>query len=1554
MRESRVIIFIVSLLLTLGAFVVPSNIKGIAKNRQITKEYLVKEDVYLRNGSNTAKNYNYENITSVHGAQYADKGFRVINSKYNGSDEIIGIMKFDLPVAAEITSSNYDKFELQFSVFKNADYNTGNQHYVFRYTTDISWNETTITWNNRPASVDRTNTNVLFSFYIEKGDQYEFKSDAEKIISGDITETVERLVSEGHSAITIFVTAKESLNTSLLMHCKETAEEIKRPRIIASNTGISFQTLKDLVSQVASVRENDYTSESYVVLVEKLDAAKALIESNSDDIAAIRKAYRDLSKAFAALVTLIDPDDPDNTAYMRPVRSNLSKSQVKNVNDGNISTSWSGVFFPAYVDVDLLDTYDIEKISLHFPEGKKTYYTLYGSNDGKNYDRIYKTRTAKTATTEGDLIVFDQPESYRIVRIYIEFTDGDNKAWLSEVKVYGNKTTTNTGALRQGSLDQILGVKAFSETVYNRPITAVEVIENVYGIIDRTIGAQYRTWFTFELTEKNSEHDFFELSDVSGKIHIKGNEGLSLATGLNYYFKNYVNVHISEQTKQVKMPDQVVPVGDAVRKETPYKVRYAFNYCTLNYTFSFFGEEDWQRENDWLALNGVNVVLDLAGQEATWIRFLMNFGYSFDDAKDWLTGPSYYAWQFMDNMESFGGPIPDGYVKDRLELARSTQRWKRSLGMQTVLQGYAGMIQTNFSEYQPNVKVVAQGNWNGFSRPYMIATDSREYDDYARKFYETQEFVYGKTTRYYAVDPFHEGGIRPTGLTDNIIAKEVLESLLEYDKEAVWIVQGWQSNPTNSLLKGMGEHKNKHVLIVDLIKYPLKSWTKYNKLKYDNTTLDALEFNGTNWAWCLLANFGGNPSMHGQLDVMVEDILNARKTSDYMQGIGVISEAMHENPVIYDLIFDLTWVDETFDVNQWIDKYIYRRYGGISENAKLAWRTMRNSNYNHGVRFTSELFGMKGKAPQSYGKQNIPYGAENLETAFRLLAEEYDKFKDSECYRYDLTEIMRQVVSNYAVLTYNDVLSAIEKKSLNEFKDKKNDFLNAFELLNEVQATQKEQLGGEWIGKAIDLGESYDDFSKATFEMNAKTLITTWGSRGSSSLKDYGWRNYEGIFIDVYKTIWSEYLDKIEKNLTDGTPVQTISASEYFNFYWNWIMNSQNYTRKAKNSPQDVKRVVDLVMQKSMLSGELDPNAGNLALKRSVSVNTSPNSRDAAAVTDGSVNTWFNVVASVAGETIVYPEITVDLIGEFQLSKVNIVVDGTDDRFYHYEVYAGVDNENWVKIGEKKTDELHAAGGDVIKVDSPVAKFVKLVGVKDSKYLNTPGSTQIVVKEIRVYGEKVLPVSEQLERLIDAVDELNFSTNSAAQVTRVEDLKKAARDAFNNATPPDEINTVYWNLYDYVVTLDLSGLVNIANGKSVSAHNDPSGNSRNVNDGDTSTYWDSGRLSPTGLPYQDEIVSGWTIIDLGQIYTVTEWRIKFAKSNVWHMYELYSSLNGQSWNRIGEKKTQTNPNDDEDTYKTNDVKVRYVKMSTTNIQSDTSNRRNPYHVSELEVYGYID
>ena len=97
-------------------------------------------------------------------------------------------------------------------------------------------------------------------------------------------------------------------------------------------------------------------------------------------------------------------------------------------------------------------------------------------------------------------------------------------------------------------------------------------------------------------------------------------------------------------------------------------------------------------------------------------------------------------------------------------MARENQRWKNSLGMQTVLQGYAGMVPNNFNDYQPDVEILEQGTWCNVPRPDMIRTDGVTYDNYARLFYEAQKWAFGETSNYYAVDPFHEGGKRPQDL----------------------------------------------------------------------------------------------------------------------------------------------------------------------------------------------------------------------------------------------------------------------------------------------------------------------------------------------------------------------------------------------------------------------------------------------------------------------------------------------------------------------------------------------------------------------------------------------------------------------------------------------------------------------------------------------------------------------------------------------------------------------------------------------------------------------
>ena len=224
---------------------------------------------------------------------------------------------------------------------------------------------------------------------------------------------------------------------------------------------------------------------------------------------------------------------------------------------------------------------------------------------------------------------------------------------------------------------------------------------------------------------------------------MQGNNGVSLACGLNHYLKYFCKVNISQVGDQVTMPAQIVPVVSPVFRETKAKIRYSYNYCTLSYAMAFWGEKEWRNELDWLALNGVNVVLDATAQEEVWRRFLGGLGYTLEEVKAFVAGPAYYAWAYMANLYGFGGPVHDSWFAERTHLARKNQLIMRKLGMYPVLQGYSGMVPVDILDRDKAAEVIPQGTWCSFRRPDMLKTTSPTFSRYAAKFYAAQNEVYG-------------------------------------------------------------------------------------------------------------------------------------------------------------------------------------------------------------------------------------------------------------------------------------------------------------------------------------------------------------------------------------------------------------------------------------------------------------------------------------------------------------------------------------------------------------------------------------------------------------------------------------------------------------------------------------------------------------------------------------------------------------------------------------------------------------------------------------------
>lgn len=881
-------------------------------------------------------------------------------------------------------------------------------------------------------------------------------------------------------------------------------------------------------------------------------------------------------------------EDTESIAYKKPVHTNTGQSTVSRVNDGSTTNVWSGDRYPAYIDIDLEKNYNLDEIQVFTPSTGYSQYSIYTSMDGRDFDKLAEKTSKESCPADGEKYAADGKEA-RIVRVYMEYQSTSEKSLINEIRVLGKESGTKIQETPK------VQVEDFAGSAYDVQITEQDTIDEVKGIIERRIGSAYVDWFTLEVAEGDNAYDYFELAQKDGKIHIKGNDGVSLATGLNHYLKYYCNVNISQVGDQVKMPKSIVPIEGTVHKETKFPVRYSYNYCTLSYSMAFWGEKEWRNELDWLALNGVNVVLDATAQEEVWRRFLGELGYSHEEAKDFIAGPAYYAWAYMANLSGFGGPVHDSWFTERTELARKNQLIMRKLGMQPVLQGYSGMVPVDITDKDPSAQVIKQGTWCSFQRPSMLKTDSETFDKYAQLFYKVQKEVYGDVSDYYATDPFHEGG-NTGGMSPTVIAEKVLANMMEADENGIWIIQSWQGNPSTALLQGLDAARD-HALVLDLYAEKTPHWNETDPGSYGGAEGGG-EFLNTPWVYCMLNNFGGRLGLHGHIENFVNGVAQAAAQADHMAGIGITPEASVNNPVLYDLFFETIWSDDgenlsAINLDEWFKDYTTRRYGAESQSAYEAMQILNDTVYNPELNMKGQGApesvvnarpGLDIGAASTWGNAVIDYDKAELEKAAALLLKDYDKLKDSAGYQYDLANVLEQVLSNTAQEYQKKMANAFREGDAEKFEKMSNSFLEIITKVEEVTGTQEEFMLGTWLESAKALAKNADDFTKELYELNARGLITTWGSieqANSGGLIDYSNRQWSGLTSDYYKPRWEKWIAERKKELA-GEESKNYSAADWFEMEWAWARSNNEYPTKANG--MDLEKLGTEILDKYSVS----------------------------------------------------------------------------------------------------------------------------------------------------------------------------------------------------------------------------------------------------------------------------------------------------------------------------------------------------------------------------------
>lgn len=627
---------------------------------------------------------------------------------------------------------------------------------------------------------------------------------------------------------------------------------------------------------------------------------------------------------------------------------------------------------------------------------------------------------------------------------------------------------------------------------------------------------------TFQITKENS--------DV--KVNITGSNALSVTWGFHYYIKNYCNCHISWDGDQINLPD-VLPVVN-ITKSSVDKFRYYQNACTSSYSFVWWNWTRWEREIDWMALNGINLALAFTAQEAIWQRVYDGLGL----ARTGFTGPAFLAWYRMGNIRNFGRGLSMNWHRDSVALQHLILNRMRELGIIPVLPAFSGVLPKSFMKKYPTSDLVNLTKWNNFPDefccPLLLNYTDPMFPIISRIFLREYILEFG-TDHVYNCDTFNENtppSDDPQYLAN--AAKAIYDGILQMDPLGIWMIQGWMfihpfwgKEQVKAYVTSVPSGK---MLILDLQADLSPMYDQFES------------FYGQPFIWCTLHNFGGQLGLYGHLHLVNEGVIKGRNfANSSMVGIGIAPEGIDQNYVMYEFTLDSALRSDVVNLTEWVSFYAQRRYGVFDEHLDQAWFILKETVYNYnpdsdyGNERNKNVYGVHisknilTKRPSLTMSEMVWYKKSEVFEVLQCFIEASKGPKVfSQLFKHDLVDVTRQVIQLGVGSLYSQLMADYVTNNSEHFQNTSRLFLDILDELDVVLSTDGKYLLGNWISDAKRLAKNANE--TVHYEFNARNQITLWGIRGE--IRDYAAKQWSGMVVDYYKPRWAIFISALNKSLT--------------------------------------------------------------------------------------------------------------------------------------------------------------------------------------------------------------------------------------------------------------------------------------------------------------------------------------------------------------------------------------------------------------------------------------
>ncbi|KAF8790491.1 Alpha-N-acetylglucosaminidase like protein [Argiope bruennichi] len=623
--------------------------------------------------------------------------------------------------------------------------------------------------------------------------------------------------------------------------------------------------------------------------------------------------------------------------------------------------------------------------------------------------------------------------------------------------------------------------------------------------------------------------DAFEISTQNDKVLISGTRGYAAAAGVYHYLKEFCGCHISWSGNQLRLPVELPKPTQTLKIRFNDKYRYYQNVCTSSYSYVWWTWDRWEKEIDWMALNGINLPLAFTAQEAIYYKIFKEMNFTVHDIDVFVTGPAFLAWNRMGNMQAWVGPLTDNWHRIQFLPLRGTFPHANTTYMNRT-----------WAHFQPPFAFVT----------FLQPTDPL-FEEIGAKFLRAYIEEFG-TDHMYSADLFNE--MPPPSSDPDYLqscSKSLYKSLTAVDPEAVWITQGWmfysdpdiwQPDQARAFLRAVPQGK---MIILDL---QSELYPQYHRLP---------SYYGQPFIWCMLHNYGGVTGLYGSLEQVNTGPFEGRNyEGSTMIGTGLTPEGIETNDIVYELMNEMGWRKGPVDLHEWLEKFASRKRSVY--NATDPYR-------NHGKYILI-------RRPSLKLSPYVWYDPKDVFIAWDLYVNASDDpiLSQSLLYKHDLVDITRQGLQLTMDIMYPKVVQSFRKRNLTAFREISSSILELYDDLDELLASDEHFLLGRWINDALNLART--PLERRQYEYNARNQITLWGPSGE--LVDYANKQWAGLISNYYKKRWQFFFETLEDTIINRHPFKQADFNKavFTEIEYKFDMGEEFYSSEPKGDPIEISK----------------------------------------------------------------------------------------------------------------------------------------------------------------------------------------------------------------------------------------------------------------------------------------------------------------------------------------------------------------------------------------------